>query len=231
MKILLRIFIFTFFLLSIVSAASADIIYLKNGRQLEGIITKETNDYIELKVGFGSVKFYRAEIERTQRSSEKERQKIEQAWQEERLRQESELKEREEQELSRPKEIEVSRQGSHLFVNALLNTKVNARLLVDTGASLVILSPDIAKKLNIDIQSATLPDIKLVLGDASQIPAKLIKIEVMSVEEAKATNIDAAVISKADAFPGFDGMLGMSFLRLFKFEINLEQNKLVLEKL
>jgi clan AA aspartic protease (TIGR02281 family) len=229
MKILRTVFIFTIFLLNVMSQAWADIIYLRNGRQMEGVITKESDEYVELSVGYGAVKFYRGQIARVERSSKKEKQKIEQSWDEERLRKEAELKKRKEKERTSPQEIEADRQGYHLFVNALLNGRVNARLLVDTGASLVVLSPDIAKELNINVKE-TEPDIKLVLADGTEVSAKLIKLDNVGVEEANAKDVDAAIIYKDEAFSGFDGVLGMSFLRLFKFEINLEQNKLVLQK-
>lgn len=196
---------------------------------MEGVITQETNEYVELSINFGSVKFYRGQIERIEHSSEKEKQAIEQSWEARRLKKEEESKIRQEEERTSPGEIEANRQGDHLFVNALLNRKVNARLLVDTGASFVVLSPNIAKQLNIDIK-AVAPDIKLTLGDGKEVPAKLIKLDIVSVEEAIARDIDAAIIDKDDAFSGFDGVLGMSFLRLFKFEINLKENKLVLQK-
>lgn len=69
------------------------------------------------------------------------------------------------------------------------------------------------------------------LGDGREVPAQFIKIDTVDVGRVRAKDIEAAVIYQDDAFPIFDGLLGMSFLRLFKFEINLEQNKLVLEKL
>ncbi|MDD4980840.1 MAG: retropepsin-like aspartic protease [Candidatus Omnitrophica bacterium] len=229
MKILITVFIFSLFLLKLVPQAQADVVYLKNGRQMEGVITQETNEYVELSIDFGSVKFYRGQIERIEHSSEKEKQAIEQSWEARRLKKEKESKIRQEEGMISPGEVEANRQGDHLFVNALLNRKVNARLLVDTGASFVVLSPNIAKQLNIDIK-AVAPDIKLTLGDGKEVPAKLIKLDIVSVEEAIARDIDAAIIDKDDAFNGFDGVLGMSFLRLFKFEINLKENKLVLQK-
>jgi len=229
MKILRTVFIFTLFLLNIISQVRADTIYLKNGRQIEGVITEESDEYLELSVGYGAVKFYRGQITRVEHSSEKEKQEIERSWDEQRLKKEEELKKRQEEERTSPGEIETDRQGYHLFVSALLNGRVNARLLVDTGASLVVLSSDIAKELNINIKE-TEPDIKLVLADGTEVSAKLIKLDNIDVEEANAKDVDAAIIYKDKAFAGFDGVLGMSFLKLFKFEINLEENKLVLQK-
>lgn len=96
-KILIKVFIFTFFLLNVISEVQADVIYLKNGRQLEGIITKETDEYVELEIDLGAVKFYREQIERVEHSSEEEKKMIEQSWEQERLRKEAELKKRQQE--------------------------------------------------------------------------------------------------------------------------------------
>jgi len=230
MKILIKIFIFLFFSLNVISEAMADMVYLKNGYQMEGIIKRETDEYVELEINAGTVKFYREQIERVEHSSQDENQMIEQYWNEERLKKEAELKSRQQQKETGSKEIEVGRQGNHLFVNALLNGKVNARLLVDTGASFVVLSPAIAKGLNISTVGAN-PDVKMTLADGSEVSGRLLKLDTICIGEVKANDVQAAVIYQENAFQGFDGLLGMSFLKLFKFEINLEKSKLVLQRL
>jgi clan AA aspartic protease (TIGR02281 family) len=197
---------------------------------MEGLITEETDEYVELSVDFGTVKFYRQEIARIKHSSPEEKRTIEQTWKEKRLKKEQEIEKHQKEKDRWPQEIEISREGNHAFVNVVLNERTNAKLLIDTGASLVILSPKIAQELNINVNSAH-PQIKMSLGDGREVPAQFIKIDTVDVGRVRAKDIEAAVIYQDDAFPIFDGLLGMSFLRLFKFEINLEQNKLVLEKL
>ncbi len=208
----------------------ADTVYLKNGYQMKGIIKRETDEYVELGVNSGTVKFYREEITRVQHSLQDENQIMEQHWKEERLRKEAELKKRQQEKETGTKEIEVVRQGNHLVVNALLNGKVNARLLIDTGASFVILSPAVLKGLNVSIEVAN-PDVKMTLVDGRDVSGKLFRLDTISIGEVKANDVQAAVIYQGNTFQGFDGLLGMSFLKLFKFEINLEKNKLVLQKL
>lgn len=230
MKISIKIFIFLFFSLNVISQVWADIVYLKNGYQMEGIIKREVDEYVELEINLGTVKFYREQIERVEHSSQDENQMIKKYWNEGRLRKEAELKKRQQEKETRSKEIEVGRQGNHLFVNALLNEKVNAKLLIDTGASFVVLSSAIAKNLNINTEDAN-PDIKMTLADASEVSGKLLKLDTISIGEVKANDVQAVVIYQENTFQGFDGFLGMSFLQLFKFEINLEKSKLVLQKL
>lgn len=230
MRISIKILISLFLLLNAASLACADIVYLKSGYQMEGIIKRETDEYVELEINIGTVKFYQEQIERIEHSAQEEKRMMEESWQEERLKREAEQKTHPEERKAGSKEIAVSRQGNHLFAHVLLNAKVKARLLIDTGASFVVLSAAIAKQLHIDVEK-TNPDVKMTLADGREVSGRLFKLDTVSLAEVKADAVEAAVIYEENAFQGYDGLLGMSFLKLFKFEINLEKNKLILQKL
>ncbi len=227
MRIALLIFLFLF--AGLLPLAQADTVYLKNGHSMDGIVTKETDEYVTLSLGMGSVKFYLWQIERVVRSSGDENKELEKAWEKERLRKEAELERLKEEMERSPKEVGVQRKGNHFIINALLDGKVNARLMLDTGATFVVLSPGIARKLGIDIKVVK-PDAKMALADGSEVSAKLFKLGRMNVQNVEAKDVDAAVLFKDEPFSGFDGLLGMSFLKLFKFEIDLEKNRLILRK-
>jgi len=229
MKRSIKIFIFLFFLLNAISQATADTIYLKNGYRMEGIISKERDEYLELEVNSGRVKFYRREIDRAVHSSEEENKALGESWKQENLRKDAELKKRQEEIEAAPKDIEASLQENHLIVDAVLNGKVNAKLLVDTGASFVVLSPAIVQQLDIKLTNAN-PDLKMSLADGREVPGKLFKLASVNIGEIKATDVETAVIYQENAFKGFDGLLGMSFLKLFKFAISTDKGKLVLER-
>lgn len=49
------------------SLAMADVVYLKNGNELEGRITEETNEFVELKMSIGVVKLKREQIGRIEK--------------------------------------------------------------------------------------------------------------------------------------------------------------------
>ena len=110
MKISIKIFLFLFFLLSVISQAPADTVVLKNGYQMEGIIKRETDEYVELEINLGAVKFYREQIEQIEYSSQEEKKAMEESWQEERLKSEAEQKSRQQQRETGSKEIAVGRQ-------------------------------------------------------------------------------------------------------------------------
>jgi predicted transglutaminase-like cysteine proteinase len=77
---LIKLFLSIFLLLVPISGAYSDVVYLKNGRQLEGIIITENKEYVEVNVGFGFVKFYHEAIEKVEYSSEEGKQRIEKLW-------------------------------------------------------------------------------------------------------------------------------------------------------
>ncbi len=230
MKILINTFIFFFLFCCVILEANADTVYLKNGYQVNGIIKSENKEYVELQVNVGTVKFYRKQIERVEHSSQDEKDMIEQSIKEQRANIESEIRGGRQTREGESKNVKVGQAGNHLFVDALLNKKINAKLLVDTGASFIILSPEIAKQLNINVASVN-PDIKMSLADGREVFGKMIKLDTVSIGDARTNDIEAAIIYQKGAFEGFDGLLGMSFLKLFKFEIDLTRNKLTLRKL
>lgn len=229
----LRIAPFFLALLAVFNTAGADTIYLKNGRQLEGVITQETGQYVELSVDIGTIKFYRSEIERISRSSSAEKENLKQAWEQKRKDREVRSYQQEQERkktASLEKEISVQRQGDHLIVDTLLNGKNKVKLMLDTGSSLVVLSAALAGQMGVDIKN-TPADIKMTIADGREIPAKLIKLNTMKVQDVTAYDVDAALLYQEDAFKDFDGLLGMSFLKSFRFEINLAKNRLILQEL
>jgi len=59
----------------------ADIIYLKNGNRLRGIVTKETDRSVELKINPGAkVTFSKGDVKSVEVESETERAKLEEEW-------------------------------------------------------------------------------------------------------------------------------------------------------
>ena len=75
--ILFIIFIFLFFAQQIF----ADIVYLKNGNRLRGIITKETDKSVELKINPGAkVTFSKDDVKSIDRETKEQHAKLEEEW-------------------------------------------------------------------------------------------------------------------------------------------------------
>jgi clan AA aspartic protease (TIGR02281 family) len=125
--------------------------------------------------------------------------------------------------------IESEARGSHIIVKVLLNGRVSARLLVDTGATYTTLYSGMAAKLKLS-PSEMGRDIALLTIDDSAIQAKEVRLK--SIAVGKFVVKDSMVaITLSSGSPEFDGVLGMSFLNQFAVRIDGANNKLILESL
>ncbi len=112
------------------------------------------------------------------------------------------------------------------FVKGVINDKVDAMFMVDTGATYVTISTSMAKQLQLDIISKT-PRENLRLADGSVQNVPVVTLSSISLGGVKQNQVKAAVMETS---PNFTPLLGMSFLKHFnwRFEGN---NKIVFEKL
>jgi len=212
--------------------AFADILYLKNGRNIEGLIKKEDTDQVELEISFGSMKFSKKQIERIDKSSPEEAQQIRQGWADDKIKSQERAKEEDLIREHEPKEVSVDKQSGHVKVVTTLNKKVKANLILDTGSSLIILSSKIADSLGIDANAKNAIPVELILADGRKTVAKMVILESVSVQDSEVENIEAAILPEKDnATIPEDGLLGMSFLKKFSFKIDQKYDKLILEKL
>lgn len=220
-----------------VSEARPDIIYLRNGRSIEGIIDKEKEDSVSLDVGFGTVRFRVSEIKDIYRSTPEERARVRERWAKEReieqkkwKKKEEERKQVEREKKLAPKKAGFSEANDRIMVSALLNKKVKAELLLDTGATLVLLSKSVVDKIKEETKLREGSIIKLQVGDGRKVDARLILLDTLSVEGAEAESVIGAVLLDSEEDMG-DGVLGMSFLNKFNFQIDNANKKIILKKL
>lgn len=124
-------------------------------------------------------------------------------------------------------EIECTRKGKGLLVYATLNNTIETALIVDTGAESTMISEDTAKKLGIDFDACK-KDLNLILADGSKIKAKTVVLDSVKVGSVEANDVDVAII-RTDSTRMQHGLLGMSFLRNFSFNINFEKQKIIFD--
>ena len=227
-----------FFLSSFIAGAGADTIYLKNGRSIEGLIEKENDESVELNVGPGTVKFKRDAIENIYRSTIDEEACIRQEWQRQKKSEEKrramkkqKLEDEARQKELEPKEAKFSKAGDRIIVNALLNKKISASFLLDTGASAILLSGRIAKRLGIKPTDPKAETVQVQMADGSKTGGIYVVLDSVSVEGAEARDVGAVVLSDYSETAIQDGVLGMSFLNRFNCRIDTVNKKLILEKL
>lgn len=212
--------------------ANADTLYLKNGRSIKGLIKSEDADIVDLEVNSGTVKFSKKQIERIVRSTPEEAISIKDGWEKKKKEAEERTKEAQERKEHEPKQVNVDNKSGHIMVEATLNKKVKVTLILDTGASFVVLSSNIAKQLDLDVQSKETKTLQMILADGRKVDAKMFVLKSIRVQDSEVENVEVAVLpeKESDAISK-DGLLGMSFLKNFNFKIDQKNDKLVLEKL
>ncbi len=118
------------------------------------------------------------------------------------------------------KAVKLTRKGNAYFVEVLFNNKVKANMHLDTGCSLILISEELAAKLEIKNGKKTMA----VVADGRTVEATYIELKSVSVSGHEVKNVPA-VYHKTSG----DGLLGMSFLNSFNFKIDQEDNLLILE--
>jgi clan AA aspartic protease (TIGR02281 family) len=126
---------------------------------------------------------------------------------------------------SEPEGIEValSRRGEVFETEVLLNERVRRFLIVDSGASFMLISPQTAKELELTIDENT-PFIPMGTVSGS-ILTPLVTLKSVRVGKAEANNIEAVIYLMPS---GGDGLLGNSFLNKYRMVLDSIQDKMTL---
>ncbi len=114
-----------------------------------------------------------------------------------------------------------------IVVAVTVNDSTTGRFLLDTGAAVMTISERFARLLNLD--TASLPQIDLVVADGSRTPAKAAILSSVAVGEARTEHVETAITPEQPT-PNVDGLLGMSFLRNFAIRIDPSSGQLTLNR-
>ena len=128
--------------------------------------------------------------------------------------------------LARRVEVPVEGKGRVLVVDASINQRVSGRFIVDTGATYCVITKQMARDVSLSgrndgekIRVATANGIvEATLGQARRI----------DVGDAVARDVAVAVMDD-DPIPGFEGLLGLSFLEKFKYSVDSDRRILILQ--
>lgn len=123
--------------------------------------------------------------------------------------------------------VAVSKSKYGMTVKATLNGDVTCLLIVDTGAAVMVISKEIADRLEINSDDSV-EDVQFSLADGSLIKSKVIRIKSVKVGNSTVYDVVAAVTNKPPG-PEIDGLLGMSFLNNFNIKMDVANEKLILE--
>lgn len=126
------------------------------------------------------------------------------------------------QQVPRTYTVPLARYGNALVAQTVLNGTIRTPLLVDTGAELTVIAPEVAQRLGLSLEHAAV----IPLRSASGIfLAPLVKVRSLQVGEATVRDVEVII---HDATPGMGGLLGMSFLDAFAVTINTTAQALTL---
>ena len=125
-------------------------------------------------------------------------------------------------------DIPLLRIGDHFLVDALLNDTQQVRLLIDTGASMTILTPDFLERNNLSYLDTNKR--RLFNTANGQVSAPIYIIESLSLGEWQVNQIEIGIMP-LDNETTFNGLLGMNFLKHFQFFIDQNDANLRLQAL
>jgi clan AA aspartic protease (TIGR02281 family) len=122
--------------------------------------------------------------------------------------------------------VPIQRVGNLLIVGATLNGSREARLILDTGASHTIVSPNVAREMGLFSDSlSTSVTVKTAGGP---VQAEVLTLAAIRVGQAEAQNVPVGVFEIPDAPAGVDGLLGLTFLSRFLVTIDPDRGELSL---
>ena len=122
--------------------------------------------------------------------------------------------------------IPLRREGNSLFATVVINGKPPEEMIVDTGASVVVLPYKVALECGAKPDESAVP-VVATIADGSKVNSKQVLLDSVRIGQFKAEHVTCAVLPpEAKNAPM---LLGMTFLGRFNFSIN--GNELVLTKI
>lgn len=121
-------------------------------------------------------------------------------------------------------EISLQPLGNQFLVDARLNNRRDAVLMLDTGASLSIISTELMAALG--LPGRPTDRVAWFNTAGGRVKAPIVRLDRLALDGVAVDNIEVGVIGEFDS-TRFDGLLGMNFLRHFEFFI--DQNASILQ--
>jgi len=115
----------------------------------------------------------------------------------------------------------------HLLADVLINNRIHASLVVDTGSPVVMLTSSFIQKLGLDLSHSNEGYVEILNG---KYKAAAVSLDSVKLGGAQAQDTSAVVLLE-DNKGIKDGLLGLSFLSKFHFTLDQTGQKLVLKKL
>lgn len=122
--------------------------------------------------------------------------------------------------------VPLTKSGGSLVVQVLLNEERLAQLIVDTGASMTVLSTQAA--IDLGILGTTDNELLTVNTAGGSVQVNMNYLPSLTVGTAQATNVAVVIHDLPDIPEHIEGLLGMSFLKHFLVTLDAEHARLIL---
>jgi clan AA aspartic protease (TIGR02281 family) len=116
---------------------------------------------------------------------------------------------------------------NHIWLHAVLNNKEQVTLLLDTGATHMLITPDTAKRLGLRPTAETPKQALHVLG-GHQVEVPMILLASVAVGQTAVRNVPVGVVTSFPDVPLADGLLGADVLRHFTLALDYAASRLTL---
>lgn len=127
-------------------------------------------------------------------------------------------------------QLSVAVRNNHMVVDVRFNDAVTAPMLIDTGASVVSLSEELAAKLSLRVSKSS--KITLTLADGSQVDGHPVMLDSVGVGPMLLKGVQAVVVPAASQpLEGVEGLLGMSFLGSFIIRLDPAGKTMIVTRL
>ncbi len=123
-------------------------------------------------------------------------------------------------------EIPLRREGNSFYLTVTLNEEITEEFILDTGCSTILLSPEVARRLNLR-ESAVLGGGSSTIADGSTMEVTNVYLQSVEVNGMRADNVAAQVSSLEGGNSPL--LLGMSYLERFRFSLDAQRGILTLE--
>lgn len=127
-----------------------------------------------------------------------------------------------------PSTVPIETAGNHILVRAVLNHREEVRLLLDTGATHTMLTPEAARRVGLKpAPHALMGALQVVGGHRVRFP--LVPLASLAMGEAVVENLQVGILN---TFPGthtVDGLLGGDFLEHFTLTLDYSARRLQLD--
>jgi len=122
--------------------------------------------------------------------------------------------------------IPLQKIGGSFVVQVNLNNERTAHLIVDTGASMTVLSTNIA--IDLGILGTTDNELLTVNTAGGSVQVNMNYLSSLQVGTVQAENVAVAIHDLPDIHEQIEGLLGMSFLKHFLVTLDAEHARLIL---